>query len=86
MYDESYNGKAKVIDKQFSDRFFECEDCKRDQVWTAGEQAFLQRLIDRGATDKFGNPVSFITPKRCPACRAKRKAEREAREKAMATK
>ncbi len=46
-----------------SDRTLTCRDCGETFVFTAGEQAFYQ---ERG----------FSEPQRCPACRAKRKAER----------
>lgn len=65
----------------FGDKKIECKDCQSNFIWTGGEQAFLQRLIDEGKKDKFGTPITFIASKRCPKCRAKRKAEREAREK-----
>jgi len=49
----------------FEDKTLTCEDCGAEFVWTASEQEFYQ---ERG----FENP-----PKRCAACRAKRKSERQ---------
>ncbi len=45
-----------------------CKDCGNEFVWTAGEQEFYQQ---KGLVNQ---------PVRCPECRKKRKAEREARE------
>jgi CxxC-x17-CxxC domain-containing protein len=47
----------------FRDRTVRCEDCRSTFVFTAGEQAFYE---ERG----------FSEPKRCPSCRAARKAGR----------
>lgn len=49
---------------QYQDKTLTCRDCGQEFVWTAGEQEFYEQ---RGYT----NP-----PSRCPACRAKNKAER----------
>ncbi len=46
------------------DKTLVCQDCGQEFVFTAGEQAFYQ---EKG----FGNE-----PKRCKACRDKRKAQR----------
>ena len=48
-----------------SDKTLTCRDCGQPFTFTAGEQAFYQ---ERG----------FSEPQRCPACRAKRKADRNA--------
>src|SRR5690606_34578084 len=48
-----------------SDRTLTCRDCGQTFVFTAGEQAFYQER-------------AFSDPQRCPACRARRKAERAA--------
>ncbi|MCC6793392.1 MAG: zinc-ribbon domain containing protein [Thermomicrobiales bacterium] len=48
-----------------SDRTLTCRDCGTSFVFTASEQAFY---AERGFTD----------PQRCPACRAARKAQRNA--------
>ncbi|MGC9333319.1 MAG: zinc-ribbon domain containing protein [Anaerolineae bacterium] len=45
----------------FRDRTLRCADCGSTFVFTAGEQAFYE---ERG----------FSEPKRCPSCRAARKA------------
>jgi CxxC-x17-CxxC domain-containing protein len=47
----------------FQDRTVACNDCGSTFIFTAGEQAFYQ---ERGFSD----------PKRCPDCRAARKAQR----------
>ncbi len=54
--------------KEFNDITLVCKDCGEEFVWTAGEQAFYH---EKG----FTNP-----PARCPEHRAKRKAERKARQ------
>ncbi len=46
-----------------------CVQCKRDFVWTAGEQHFINRLHEEGKIQ------SVTKPKRCPDCR-KQKRER----------
>lgn len=48
--------------QQFSDQQLTCVDCGNQFTWTASEQQFYS---DKG----FTNP-----PKRCPDCRAKKKA------------
>lgn len=48
-----------------SDQTLTCRDCGQEFTFTAGEQAFYQ---ERG----------FSAPSRCPACRSRRKAERNA--------
>lgn len=47
----------------FQDKTLTCRDCGAEFVWTASEQEFY-------ASKGFDNP-----PVRCPACRAKKKAE-----------
>jgi hypothetical protein len=53
------------IDEKLADIALRCVDCAAGFVWTIGEQAFF--------TDKGLTP-----PKRCPACRSARRAERTA--------
>ncbi|MFH0846884.1 MAG: zinc-ribbon domain containing protein [Chloroflexota bacterium] len=48
----------------FQDRELRCADCGANFTFSAGEQAFYQ---SKGYTNE---------PKRCPACRETRKAER----------
>ncbi len=48
---------------KFKDRTLQCADCNRTFTFTAGEQEFYQ---ERGYSD----------PRRCPDCRAARKAGR----------
>ncbi len=50
------------MNQQFQDKQLTCEDCGKPFVWTANEQDFY-------ASKGFTNP-----PKRCPDCRAKKKA------------
>jgi hypothetical protein len=47
--------------------------CGKDFIWELGEQKFMHQLLDAGKIP------SVQTPKRCPECRAKKKAEREAK-------
>lgn len=49
----------------YTDRTLTCEDCGADFVFTAGEQEFY-------ASKGFSSD-----PRRCQACRRKRKADRE---------
>lgn len=49
------------------DKTLDCVDCKRQFVFTIGEQSFYK---DRKLTP----------PKRCPDCRAAKKLERERQE------
>ncbi len=48
---------------QFQDQTLTCADCGQPFVWTASEQEFYNK---KGFTN---------SPKRCPNCRAKKKAE-----------
>lgn len=48
------------------DKNIECVDCKRSFVFTESEQ-------------KFFREKNFSDPKRCPACRQKRRQEKNAR-------
>lgn len=50
-----------------------CVECGAGFIWTAGEQKFMNRLYDEGKVQ------SVIEPKRCPACRAKKKERLERR-------
>lgn len=50
----------------FQDKTFDCFDCGRSFTFTAAEQ------------EEFGSKGYRHPPKRCPACREKRKAERPA--------
>ena len=51
-----------------------CVGCGMGFVWTSGEQKFMNALLNEGKIQKV------IQPKRCPACRMKKKAEKEAKE------
>jgi len=51
--------------------------CGEPFIWTAGEQAFLQGLIDDGKTNKNGSPITFMQPKRCKECRIIKKQRYE---------
>jgi hypothetical protein len=54
-----------IYETPFEDQQLQCEDCFEFFVWTAGEQRYFR--------DK-----QFSQPKRCPACRAKRKERKAA--------
>lgn len=48
-----------------------CIDCSEKFVWTAGEQDFMQKLVD----DLTNLSVKrMVPPKRCKECRDKRKS------------
>lgn len=52
--------------------------------WSAGEQKFLQSLIDDGKTNRRdGSLITFNQPKRCKECRLKRRQEKEAQRHAI---
>lgn len=53
----------------YEDKEIVCISCPDSEtfIWTAGEQRFMQRLLDDGKLTKI-NP-----PKRCPDCRAAKK-------------
>lgn len=53
--------------------------CGKPFVWTAGEQKFLQALVDEGKENRDGSPVTFTKPKRCAPCRKKKKEQRLSR-------
>lgn len=63
----------------FHDREFTCQNqnCGDTFIWTAGEQRFLQRLVDEKKENRDGSYVTFIEPKRCPPCRQRKREERE---------
>ncbi len=50
---------------EFEDKKITCQDCGKEFVFTAGEQAFYK---EKGLEN---------APKRCKECRDKRKAERK---------
>lgn len=54
------------MDTVYADKTLTCRDCDSAFVWSAGEQAFY-------AAKNLMNP-----PGRCPACRARARAAREA--------
>ncbi len=53
--------------EEFTDKTIQCVDCGEDFTFTAGEQAFYK---EKGLDNE---------PKRCKACRDKRKEERNSR-------
>lgn len=55
-----------------------CE-CGELFVWTMGEQIFLTELVEEGKMKEV------ISPKRCPECRAKKKARFAERDKEKKT-
>lgn len=48
----------------YEDKVLICQECGKEFVWTAGEQEFY---ASKGFTNE---------PKRCPACRKKRRESR----------
>ena len=56
------------MDGEFQDETIVCQDCGKEFVFTAGEQAFYK---EKGLQNK---------PKRCPECRQKRKKAKIARQ------
>jgi hypothetical protein len=56
--------KGKVF---YSDVCITCR-CGKDFIWTGGEQSFMHDLVEDGKIQEF------TQPKRCPECRAKKKA------------
>lgn len=69
------------MDNEYEDVKFSCVGCGSQVRWTAGEQKFLQNLIDDGKTNQDGTPITFTQPKRCKECRIKRKEEMEKRKR-----
>jgi len=63
---------------QYEDKELICI-CGEPFTWTAGEQRFLQSLIDDGKANRDGSLITFTTPKRCKSCRVKKKREYEKR-------
>lgn len=53
--------------EEFTDKTIQCVDCGEEFTFTAGEQAFYK---EKGLDNE---------PKRCKACRDKRKEERNSR-------
>ena len=49
--------------------------CGEQFTWTSGEQTFMHDLYNKGKLDG-----RVVAPKRCKACRLKKKRERDARE------
>lgn len=74
---------------EFQDKKLKCQQptCLEEFIWTAGEQAFMERLKENGKLDSVKDgvvtPGSVRTPKNCPACREKRRAHMEAKRKAQ---
>lgn len=55
------------MDNTNADKVLDCQDCRTQFVFTAGEQSFF---------DQKG----FTPPRRCVPCREKRKAEKNSRQ------
>jgi hypothetical protein len=53
--------------EEFQDKTLVCQDCGQEFTFTAGEQAFYK---EKGLENE---------PKRCKACRDKKKAQRSSR-------
>ena len=60
------------METSYSDINLVC-GCGAEFIWTAGEQKFMQDLLDKGKIDMVR------TPKRCQKCRAKKKREDDER-------
>ena len=65
--------------QQYEDLALSCKFCGDHFIWTAGEQDFIQRLIDAGKRNKDGTLIVFAQPKRCIECRLKKRKMMEAR-------
>jgi len=61
------------------DKVCTCKDCNEDFVLFKHEQLFFMRIADE--KKKKDPKARFHMPKRCPACRALRKQQKEEREK-----
>lgn len=59
------------METQIQDIEHVCIECNNYYLWTAGEQKFLNKLVEDKKIEKA------TPPKRCPACRL---AKRQARE------
>lgn len=55
---------------KFETKNFLCKLCGLEFAWEAGEQAFAQKLVDKGTFERL------IPPKLCPECREKRKVRK----------
>lgn len=67
------------MEKTFEDIKFDCKDCGKTAVWTKGEQEFMYELKEKGKLDEEQpdgsiKPGEVKPPKRCAACRQKRRA------------
>ena len=69
--------------KQYEDIICKCieSSCGKDFIWTAGEQEFMHELKKKGKLDELQEdgsvkPGEVKPPKRCAACRARRRASR----------
>lgn len=60
--------KIKSMSEQLHDIEIRCS-CGNQFTWTAGEQKFMQSLLEEGKVDVINRP------KRCPECRAQKKAK-----------
>lgn len=69
-----FHGELKLYRENMYDYYKDKEiECSTKNcgvfVWTAGEQDFMNRLLQDGKVD------SVTPPKRCPQCRAQRKRQ-----------
>ena len=62
------------MNTDYQDKELVCALCNERFIFTSGEQSFLNDLKDKGK-------ISFVVqPKRCPACRQKRREEKATQE------
>lgn len=73
---------------EYKDKDLICTSCKKLFKWLAGEQMFMEKLLEQGDLDKEERdedgvptgkmiPGQIIPPKRCPECRELKKARIE---------
>ena len=57
----------KQQNKMFTEKAITCSQCKKQFIWTVGEQKFIHKLYEDGKIE------GVVEPKRCPECRQKKK-------------
>ena len=63
-------------EKFFVDKYLSCVECQTEFAWLGKDQKFLQECIDNKTPNPFNGSVitEMKPPRRCFACRKKRKA------------